>query len=219
MAGQRFGRLTVLRRDASKHGRAFWFCLCDCGLERSVSGCHLRCGQTQSCGCLRAERQLQVHTKHGGKGSAEYRCWRSMLQRCSNPRNASWARYGSRGITVDPALQTFEGFLEAIGPRPSPRHSVDRIDNEGHYEPGNVQWALPKPQARNRASNRILIYDGRSQSMAGWAEEMRLPYPVLQKRLGAGWAIERALTTPVAARRRRDSLAPVRMESNGGSEG
>jgi hypothetical protein len=82
-----------------------------------------------------------------------------------------------------------------------------------------VQWALPKPQARNRASNRILIYDGRSQSMAGWAEEMRLPYPVLQKRLGAGWAIERALTTPVAARRRRDSLAPVRMESNGGSEG
>ena len=217
LADQRFGRLLVLRRDHSRRGRGYWICRCDCGEERSVLGTRLRSSKTQSCGCLNRELLLKIRTKHGGKGSAEYRCWMGMRSRCCNPRNASFYRYGGRGLQRQ--FESFEEFLAEVGPRPSARHSIDRIDNNGHYTPGNIRWALAKPQARNRASNRLITHDGRSQCLAEWAEEAGLPYRVLQYRISEGWSVERALMTPVAARspRQRKSHDSSRMESKGGS--
>ena len=120
-----------------------------------------------------------------------------MVQRCTNPNDASWHLYGGAGRLVDPSLMTIEGFIAEIGLRPSLRHTIERIDNEGHYEPGNIRWATQKEQSWNQSSNRLLTYDGRTQCAAAWAEEFGMPKSRLYERLKRGWSVERALTEPV----------------------
>jgi hypothetical protein len=121
-----------------------------------------------------------------------------MVTRCTNPNFNCWHRYGGRGIEC--RFTSFEQFLDDIGRRPSSRHSVDRIDTNGHYEPGNVSWELPKAQARNKSNNRLITYDGRTQCVAAWAEDLGVKPRVIYKRLSLGWSAERALTTPVSGR-------------------
>ncbi len=191
LAGQRYGRLTVLRRAPNKGKDTAWLCRCDCGTEIDVRAHGLRSANTQSCGCLRQE----LKTSHGMARSPEYRAWQDLNQRCSNPKCQRWDRYGGRGIEC--RFTGFEQFLAEIGPRPSPRHSVDRIDNEGHYEPGNVQWALSKPQQRNLSTNHLLTFDGRTQCVSAWAEERGMGRDALWGRLRRGWSVERALAEPV----------------------
>ena len=194
LAGQRFGRLTVLHRASNKGALVAWHCRCDCGGALDVRGRALVTGNTQSCGCFRQERK----TRHGMARSPEYRAWQDMNQRCSNPNSQRWDRYGGRGIEC--RFTSFEQFLAEIGPRPSPRHSVDRIDNEGHYEPGNVRWALSKPQQRNLSTNHLLTWQGRTQCVSAWAEELGMKRDALWGRLRRGWSIERALSQPVMTR-------------------
>ncbi|MER5882692.1 hypothetical protein ABT160_02570 [Streptomyces sp. NPDC001941] len=143
--GARFGKLTVTgeripTRQATVPVR------CDCGTEK-VAFVHQLGVQVNSCGqCLRAP----VH--HGKSRTPEYRAWMRMIQRCTNPNNSNWSRYGGRGISVAACFRhDFEAFLREIGPRPTPSHSVDRIDNDRGYEPGNVRWATPSEQALNRS--------------------------------------------------------------------
>jgi hypothetical protein len=131
-------------------------------------------------------------------GTPEYVAWKDLLARCANPNNKYWPRYGGRGIEC--RFTSFEQFLAVIGCRPTPRHSVDRIDNNGHYEPGNVHWELPKPQARNKSTNHLITHDGRTQCVAAWAEDLGLNRQAIYDRLRLGWSVERALTTPVSGR-------------------
>ena len=150
---------------------------------------------------LREARTTHGHSKRNGKPSPEYVCWMSMRLRCSDPRTNGYARYGGRGIRVCNAwADSFEAFLREVGPRPSRRHQIDRIDNSKGYEPGNVRWATREEQGQNRRTNVNLTYDGRTQCIAVWAREMGTTSATLATRLRAGWSVERTLSTPVDRR-------------------
>jgi hypothetical protein len=151
LAGQRFGRLSVLRRVPC-HGASRWLVRCDCGTQKTVAGGSLRSGDTQSCGCLHRERCSVTHSTHGQSGSELHRIWKGMLARCTNPNVPRWNRYGGRGITVcERWRRDFTAFAVDMGPRPSRRHSIDRIDADGPYAPTNCRWATALQQRHNRS--------------------------------------------------------------------
>lgn len=201
ITGQKFGRLTVLRLAERKGHSILWLCRCDCGKEKVTPGGSLRNGFTKSCGCLNSEivkaRNALCRT-HGQTGSSEYATWSAMKGRCLDPRHRAWKDYGKRGITVCERWLKFENFYEDMGPRPSPKHSLDRIDNDGNYEPGNCRWALQIVQVNNRRGSRYIEFKGESRTIAQWANHLGFPHGVLNRRLAAGWGTEKALTTPKA---------------------
>ncbi len=149
-------------------------------------------GQTvcESCRMANADRQRAY--------PVERQTWRRMLERCNNPNHIEYARYGGRGIAVCPEWRhSYEAFVAHVGLRPSAGHSIDRIDVNKGYEPGNVRWATTAEQQRNKRNNRVLSFDGRSQCMVDWTAELGLPPGRLHGRLKSGWSVERALTTPL----------------------
>jgi hypothetical protein len=162
LAGQRFGRLVVVRLSHSgPRKRAYFLCRCDCGNEHLARSDALRRDSTRSCGCLQAEEAARgTHGEAGGgrkrlKASVEYRTWSTMIQRCENPRATDYERYGGRGIKICQRWrESFEAFLTDMGRRPADKRSVDRINNDGNYEPGNCRWATPIEQRRNRSDSR-----------------------------------------------------------------
>ena len=150
MTGRRFGRLVVLRRDLNLGHVAAWLCACDCGVMTTVAGTQLRkANGTRSCGCFNRGRP----PRHGMTGSRTWNSWRAMSVRCSDPRHPAWSRYGGRGIRVCAAWQGpggFDRFLADMGTRPAGM-TLDRIDNDGNYEPGNCRWATAKQQRANQS--------------------------------------------------------------------
>jgi hypothetical protein len=186
-----------------------WRCRCVCGAERLVQARHLRSGRTKSCGC---------RGKGGFTRDKTYNAWSAMRQRCCNPNAPSWANYGGRGITIAPEWDDYATFLHDVGAAPTPGHSLDRIDSDGNYEPGNVRWANSQQQARNRRSTRLVTFGGVTQSIAAWAEEKGIPRDTLRSRLQT-WSVEKALTTPVhrrnthrAAQKREAAIAVAKAE-------
>jgi hypothetical protein len=152
IASQRFGRLTVIEfSKVNSWHEAIWLCRCDCGNETLVAGSSLRTGNTQSCGCL---RRLGSRRTHGRTGTSEYRTWRVMRERCSNPNNKDYKDYGGRGIKVCARWDKFENFYADMGPRPKGL-TLGRIDNEDDYYPENCKWETWIEQARNRRPRRF----------------------------------------------------------------
>jgi hypothetical protein len=154
LIGQRFGRLVVTARADDMDRKPGWLCRCDCGNWKAVRGSDLRNGATQSCGCLRNDRVRAVITTHGGKSRSgadpEYAVWAAMRQRCKHPNRPDFKYYGGRGISVcDQWQNSYATFRTDMGPRPSPRHTIDSIDTNGNYEPGNCRWATWSEQRRN----------------------------------------------------------------------
>lgn len=203
--GKRYGRLVVVERAGTKGTYAAWRCRCDCGNETMASGKHLRNGNTASCGCLIRDTNVAKGTKHGltpkgGRVPPEYDAWGHMVQRCTNPENAAWESYGGRGIKIDPEWLDFRNFLRDVGPRPSRNHSIDRIDVNGHYEPGNVRWATRLEQNRNKRSNRIIEYRGRRMCLAEAAEYSPVRQETIRQRLNSGWPVQSAVETPAYQR-------------------
>ena len=180
-------------------------CQCDCGEVIITRIQALYSGNTKSCGCLAKEVTVKTHTKHGKHKLAEYTIWANINQRCLNPKNPDFLRYQRRGICKEWRQGTpgaFEQFLADMGPRPSARHSVDRIDNDGPYAPENCRWATESIQRRNTSTNRNLTLDGKTQCLSAWAEETGLHKETIRCRLKKGWSVERALTAPVQVQRK-----------------
>jgi len=151
LTGRTFTRLTVLGIGDKTPGRLKWECRCSCGDIRLVPTNKLKSGHTRSCGCWKNDMFLARFTTHGRSKTPEYRSYCHAKERCTNPKSADWHRYGGRGIEF--RFDSFEAFLAEVGIRPTPSHSIDRINNDGHYEPGNVRWATARQQARNRGTS------------------------------------------------------------------
>lgn len=139
--------------------------------------------------------------RHGLSRTPEYRAWQTMRHRCTSPESPAWESYGGRGITIAPEwLNDPAAFIAHIGPRPSARHEVDRIDNDRGYEPGNVRWVTRSENDRNRRSNVFIEFNGERLTLAAWTERTGIPSDTLKERLRRGWSVERSLTEPVQKR-------------------
>ena len=200
--GCRFGRLVVLREVASHRTPNGSIvrrveCECDCG-EVGVFGLpRLRNGGTKSCGCLGREQRAKRWTTHGGTGRPEYRVWSGIKGRCCNDSDSGYASYGGRGIKVcERWRESFAAFLEDMGERPSPEHSIDRIDNDGDYCPENCRWATRAEQSRNMRSNVFIEHEGESLCVADWAKRYGMTPSMLARRLASGWEFADALSAP-----------------------
>lgn len=161
---QRFGRWTLVEQVYRQKGHGYWLCRCDCGASAIVRDEHFRSGRSKSCGCLRRElgteaiaNTAQANLIHGlarrGQVAPEYRSWHAMLQRCEDPKHPAFRNYGGRGITVCPRWHVLEHFVADLGLRPFGT-SLDRIDNDRGYEPGNCRWATAKEQRENQRPKR-----------------------------------------------------------------
>ncbi|RLD00172.1 MAG: hypothetical protein DRI65_16635 [Chloroflexota bacterium] len=190
-----FGRLTVIERVPNESNRqARWLCECACGNTTVVQGGNLRGEHTTSCGCYNAEQVVSRFTKHDMAGTPEYQAWTKMKLRCYSKQNPKYPTYGARGIAVcDRWLESFDNFFADMGIRPD-NTSIDRINNEGDYTPENCRWATPTEQARNTRRNVNLSFNGKTQCISAWAEELGIKKGTIQARLYRGWSTERALT-------------------------
>jgi hypothetical protein len=181
-----------------KSDKERWNCRCDCGNEIETNKPNVTSGGTRSCGCLNIEMTIERETVHGhcrgGKSSREYSSWQAMHTRCTNPNDKNYKHYGGRGIIVCERWNSFECFLSDLGPKPSVKHEIDRIDNDGHYEPGNCRWTTRVEQQNNKRTNRRVAAFGRIRTLARWARECGIKYTIARRRLERGWSAERALT-------------------------
>lgn len=208
--GMKYGRMTVLRatgKVVTPSGVVCRIveCRCDCGNVKSCRLQSLRSGNTKSCGCLAKESSSELGKAfggstrtHGRSKSVEYSTWNGMRDRCTNPRDVSWKHYGGRGIKVcDRWLKSFEAFFEDMGVRPSDKHSIHRVDNDGDYEPSNCVWATRKEQSRNTRRTLYADYNGERVNVTDLAERLAetsdVPFSVIVSRLRSGHSAEEAV--------------------------
>lgn len=203
--GRKFHRYTVLKSAGYQGKSPMLLCRCDCGTERLVQKGNLIRGRSRSCGCLQREELVARNIKHGlaprGKKSSEFIAWRSMMQRCVNPKNHNFPNYGARGITVCAQWsENYANFLEDMGPKPSHVHSLERIDNNGNYEPGNCKWALPREQNRNRRNVHTILVEGNHVTLKEACDYYGAYYPTVRRRIYKGITLEEAIGTPIRGR-------------------
>lgn len=191
MKDKQFGRLTVVKEAGKTHdGRLLWLCCCSCGGSKVIRGASLRKSYkpTRSCGCL----SYEAHVKHGMSETSEFRVWSRMKRRCLDPNYRAYRWYGALGVVVCEAWNnSFAAFLSDMGHRPSPQHTLDRIDPEGDYGPDNCRWATWKEQAANKRRTIRVTYQGETKALTEWSEKLGIKYATLGVRFRKGEAGDR----------------------------
>lgn len=214
ITGQRFNMLVALETTrVSPSGQAYWRFRCDCGGEKEIRASHAKSGQIKSCGCSSGALIGASHTKHGywkGNVSApEYSAWCLARTRCHNPNNQAFKDYGARGISMcdrwrvgEDGKSGFECFIADMGDRPTPRHSLDRVENDKGYSPDNCRWATRIEQMRNTRGLRFVEYGGRTMCVSEAIEAAGSVIEIdrVVKRLNRGWSVQDAVTTPTLRR-------------------
>jgi len=178
LTGLTFGKWTVTGNPVRLKRRTLYECVCTCGTTKLVSADHLARGDSTSCGCAYRGRSYRTVENHGKRDTRTYKSWCSMIGRCFNPKDRSYPNYGGRGITVCERWLSFSNFIADMGDRPI-AHSLDRIDNEKGYVPGNCKWATRTEQNRNSRQN--VIIDG--HCISEWSEQLQLPRSTLASRI------------------------------------
>jgi hypothetical protein len=201
-AGRRYGKLLVLERaqdyvTPSGAREVKWRCQCDCGNILEVRSRSLGAGNTKSCGCMRDLGLAARSTTHGMRKTPEYKAWAGMKARCFRPSAGHYPDYGGRGITVAPEWLNFETFFRDMGPKPSPSHSLDRIDANGDYCAGNCRWATTAQQMRNKRNTVLVTYNGQRMPLIAAAELAGIKPATVHARRRNGWPDNRLLE-PVA---------------------
>ncbi len=201
ISGHRYGKLTVLHRhsEKSKSGRIMWFCVCDCGKTCVVQSNNLRSGNTKSCGCEGSRTKIgQKFATHGiPDDHPVYRAWNEMKKRCYSENHKNYNRWGRRGIRVcDEWLYDFKAFYDwSLENGWEKGLSIDRIDNDGNYEPSNCRWATAREQAINRSSTIWIECGGERLCLIDWSRKTGLCKDTIKQRLKRGWTVEKALFT------------------------
>ena len=194
LIGKRFGQSLVIKRiEKNKYGAWVWECLCDCGKKFRRTSAHLK--MRVSCGCLALKNHARARGRipHGMTRFPEHKIWIGIRARCSERGDVS-GRYYARGIRICPEwTNNFPAFFEAVGPRPTLAHSIDRIKNDKGYEPGNVRWATKEEQANNKTNNVTIEFNGKSQTLSQWAREFGVSVDLLSRKTKAGVPIHLAL--------------------------
>ena len=196
--GKRYGRLVVLSTFVKKipngNNAVFANCVCDCGKHHTTNRCSLVTGTCRSCGCWHIEYTGNRFRKHGMGSSSEYGIWINMRDRCSNPQSKHYIRYGGRGIKVCREWEdSFDQFFADVGKRPSPKHSLDRIDNDKGYFKENCRWADALTQGNNRSDNKYYTLNGETRTLSMWARKLGVTCTTLNERI-EWWGIEKALS-------------------------
>jgi len=197
LRNEKFGRLApikVIGKTTGKNILPVWDCLCDCGEHTLVPSSRLREKKTRSCGCLAKENKSNL--THGMSGTPTHRIWKSMLLRTRSNYPTSFKNYKGRGIDVCDRWLKFENFYKDMGPRPKGKE-IDRRDNNKGYYPDNCRWVSRTINSRNKRSNKIISFNGKSQCLSEWAEEIGMNPTILGKRFLRGWSPEEALTIPL----------------------
>ena len=196
LTGCKFGLLTVIKRtDNDRHGKARWLCKCSCGGETIAISSDLKRGHTKSCGCVHLEKISHGNPKHNLANTKLYKVWAVMKDRCLNSKNKSYNNYGGRGITVCEEwrndFKVFYGW--AMNNGYSDGLSIDRIDNNGNYEPNNCRWATKRQQQLNTRRNKLITYNGKTQTLTEWSDELNIRFNKLWSRLyKLKWSAEQA---------------------------
>lgn len=207
LTGRKFGRLTATswtgRRD---RGALVWNFACDCGVSVERVGVEVVRGKVLSCGCYKTEinirsleqfarpARIKSGTTHGMSQTRTFYIWSGMIQRCTNSKASGFEHYGGRGIKVcNRWLNSFEAFLADMGVQPVGLQ-IDRIDNDGDYEPGNCRWVTCQVNMQNRRVSRAITHDGRTLNIKQWAAEIGLSHQAIAYRLRSGWSVSDALT-------------------------
>lgn len=213
LAGKKFGRLEVVSEADSLDGRSAWHCMCACGSRTIIRGSDIKTGNTRSCGCMKKERPSNL--KHGQSKTRLYLLWKQMVARCEYPSNTSYYRYGAIGIKVCPRwrygdgiMSGYECFVADMGEKPTGK-SLDRVNNDGNYEPANCRWATYTEQARNKRNNAQITYGGREYTWSELAEIGLVSPQLLRSRVVRyGWSINDALFT--LPKKNPSQIAPAR---------
>ncbi len=196
--GDTFGRWEVIQgKGNNRRGLKTWLCRCECGTEKTVTSQSLKSGGSKSCGCLQREAVKKRNTTHGctagGRQTRAYRAWAAMIGRCCSEGNKYFKGYGGRGIRVcDRWRNSFVNFREDMGDPPAGL-TLERINVNGNYEPGNCKWATRQEQNANRRSTKLITHNGKTQCIAHWERELGFRRATINQRLRAGWSIEEAL--------------------------
>ena len=196
ISGQKFGRLTAIKRMYTKNHKSIWLCKCECGNVIEVPINSLTCNNTKSCGCLHHDMMLKRNTKHDKRDTRLYNIWANMKQRCYNNNHPSYKNYGARGITVCSEWKDdFMAFYDwAMSNGYKDNLTIDRVDNDRNYEQSNCRWADSNQQNRNKRNNVNYTFNGETHCLKDWCKIQRLNYGTVISRLhDSNWSIERAL--------------------------